>query len=387
MGPLATSRSLLLCALLAFCGHAAAQDYGNLRVLDTKVLEGPAGPGVTGALLSPDGSRVLRIHSGICLLAPAQIGSWAEMGCAEDARGIRPGGPEDMFWSPAGDRLLMPTVEDALTRFRDTDIEIFDPYSWSVTTLTDDGYEGSITKAPGGTLDFAAHWVDADTIAFLRYPLGDGMFSKEATPSLMLIDADGSNERTLLQFAPARLTAYAVAASADGRHLAYAAGDRDGGDASGIYVLDLNGGEPRRVAPMKSFVNPPAGLAFSADGSSLLVFSRGTAEDLLGGDANVLDLASGAVTPVAPNQKITAAAWAPTGSALAYVTFDPTKPNAPGGLFISPAPGRPGRLLIGGAFMTPFCCGRQPFTWASNNTMILGSIDPPIQSLFVQLGE
>ena len=64
----------------------------------------------------------------ICLLAPAQIGSWAELGCIENRTGrTRIRGPWDMRWSPDGDQLLMPTYTEAFQMFRDTDIAVFDP--------------------------------------------------------------------------------------------------------------------------------------------------------------------------------------------------------------------------------------------------------------------
>ena len=60
----------------------------------------------------------------------------------------------------------------------------------------------------------------------------------------------------------------------------------------------------------------------------------------------------------------------------------------PGGLFLAEAPGKPARLLIGGAFFPTVCCGQQPFTWASNDTMIIAQLGDRMGTvLFVRLGK
>ena len=60
----------------------------------------------------------------------------------------------------------------------------------------------------------------------------------------------------------------------------------------------------------------------------------------------------------------------------------------PGGLFLAAAPGKPARLLIGGGFFPTVCCGQQPFTWASNDTMIVAQLGDKMGTvLFVRLGE
>ena len=66
--------------------------------------------------------------------------------------------------------------------------------------------------------------------------------------------------------------------------------------------------------------------------------------------------------------------WSPTGSALAYITYDRTNADMPGGLFLAEAPGKPARLLVGGAFFPAVCCGQQPFIWASNDTMLIAQL-------------
>ena len=102
----------------------------------------------------------------------------------------------------------------------------------------------------------------------------------------------------------------------------------------------------------------------------------------------IIDVESGAVFPIAPGQPLAGAAWAPTASAIAYLTNNRENDTNPGGLFIASAPGEPGRLLIGERFNPSTCCGNEPFVWASNNTMLLGRAeDASTTVLYVQLGQ
>ena len=92
--------------------------------------------------------------------------------------------------------------------------------------------------------------------------------------------------------------------------------------------------------------------------------------------------------PVDSAQNLVGVAWSPTGSALAYITYDRTNADMPGGLFLAEAPGKPARLLIGGGFFPTVCCGQQPLIWASNDTMIVARLGDRLGSvLFVRLGQ
>ena len=321
-----------------------------------------------------------------CLLAPSQIGSWAKIGCAQSTPDNRPGEAADMFWSPAGNQLLMPTYTYALQHFRDTDIRLFDPATFTVRNLTDDGFEGSFLKGEGpANLDILAQWIDDDTIAFLRYAIPEGGFKQGASSSLMTIEVDGGDPQPAFEIAgKGRLLVWAMTVSADGKQIAYSVVDKDHADNAGIYLLNLGETSPKRVAAMSDIGKQPAGLAFSADGKFLLLL--GSTVD--GIDARVIDLASGEIVPVDPAQKIVGVAWSPKGSALAYITYDRTNADMPGGLFLAEAPGKPARLLIGGGFFPTVCCGQQPFTWASNDTMMMAQMGDKLGTvLFVRLGE
>ena len=383
-------RILVTIGLAAICGGASAQDYSGHRVIDTAVLNLMAGPVNTAALLSPDGSRLLHIGSDICLLAPAEAGAWKKTGCIKNRPDYEARAPEDALWSPRGDRVIMPTYVVGVLGLHDTDVRVLDRHTMTVTNLTDDGYDGSLPKSPASaSFDLIARWLDDDTILFLRYPIGTEAIGNSGSgwppPGLMTIMAAGGKPTELLTLPSAgHLHVYALAVSANGRRIAYSHDDRDNPGVAGIYVLDVGSAAPKRIAAMTQVGKPPAGMAFSADGDFLLLL--GPYDPDKGQTARVLDLATGKVVPVDATRAVAGVAWSPTGSALAYVTDGRTKANEPGGLFLANRPGEPGRPLLQGAFMPPVCCGRLPFIWASNDTMVLGNAAKHDAPLFVRLG-
>ena len=122
--------------------------------------------------------------------------------------------------------------------------------------------------------------------------------------------------------------------STDGKQIAYSVADKDDADNAGIYVLNLGEATSKLVAAMKDVGDPPVGLAFSADGKFLLLLGR-TAE---GTEAKTVDLASGKVAAVDAAQNVVGVAWSPSGSALAYITYDRNNAAMPGGYFLPTRP-------------------------------------------------
>lgn len=388
MTPTLRNFSMLVLGMsAALSGRATAQDYAGYRVLDAKVIENMwTSASQKAALLSPDGSRVLHLNGDeFCLLAPSQIGSWAKIACAQSTPENRPGEAADMFWSPAGSQLLMPTYFYGLQAFRDTDIRLFDPATFAVKNLTEDNFEGGFLKGQGpANLDVLTHWIDSDTIAFVRYAIPEGGIKQGGSTSLMTIEASGGDPHLAFEIASKPgFRVWAMTVSADGKQAAYSVADKDDADRAGIYLLTLGEATPKRIAAMRD-TGQPAGLAFSADGKFLLLLGRSAS----GVDAKIIDLASGEILPVDRVQNVVGVGWSPKGSALAYITYDRTNAAMPGGLFLAEAPGKPDRLLIGGGFFPTVCCGQQPFTWASNDTMIVAQLGKKIGTvLFVKLGQ
>jgi hypothetical protein len=384
-------RILVTIGLAAISGVASARDYSGYRVIDSATLDLMAGPVNTAALLSPDGSRLLHIGSNICLLAPAEAGAWKKAGCIKNRPDYEARAPEDALWSPRSGRVVMPTYVAGVLGLNDTDVQVFDPDTMTITNLTDDGYGSTLQKSPTPVnFDLIARWLEDDTILFLRYPIGKEAVGNSGSgwppPSLMTIAAAGGKPTELLTLPSAgRLHVHTLAVSADGRRIAYGYNDNDNPGVAGIYVLEVGRTAPKRVAAMTHVGKPPEGMAFSADGDFLLLL--GPYDPDMGQSARVLDVATGKVVPVDTNRTVAGVAWSPNGSALAYVTDNRTKANEPGGLFLANRPGEPGRRLLSGAFMPPVCCGRLPFTWASNDTLILGNAAKHDAPLFVRLGK
>ena len=93
----------------------------------------------------------------------------SELSCGEIERSI--GSTEDMFWSPGGTRLVMPTFTDAILAFRDTDIVVLDPETWTETNLSDDGFDDYIfggVPVQCGQVPAVARRRDADVRALRR---------------------------------------------------------------------------------------------------------------------------------------------------------------------------------------------------------------------------
>lgn len=380
----------LLAVVLGACWAiqpANAADYERMMAMSTTRLpDMMAGPSNTAALISPDGTRILHIGtSTICILDLTDAGSWERTFCREETAKTRPRGPEDMFWSPDGARLLMPNFAEAFFAFRDTDILVFDPNTFAITNLTDDHFEDGLMQRFSETANFdvSPRWVDEDTIAFLRYVIPEGGMTERSGAVLMTVDTAGGEPRQITKkLAADNVIITTLAVSPDGRQVAYAIDDRESVKGAGVYVVDLAEGTPHRIATGDDIGETPTGLAFSADGKYLLILEPKDQQI----DARVLDVESGAIFPVGDGEKVTGVAWSPTDAALAYIVWNGQAAEDPGGLYLSPAPGERGSRLVTGSFMPPACCGRQVFPWAANNTILLGRIEDMETVLEVKLG-
>jgi hypothetical protein len=351
----------------------------------TRLEDMMAGPGGTGALISPDGTRIFHVgSSNTCVLDLSDAGTWERTFCEKQSFDNRPKGLEDMLWSPEGGRLLMPTYDEAFFSFKDTDIEVFDPDTFEITNLTDDKFEGGLLRPSMVTsnLDVMPRWIDEGTIAFLRYVIPDGDMTKRTGAQLMTVDAAGGEPRQMgKQLAPDNILIYTLAVSPGGQQAAYVIPNIQETKGAGVYVVDLAEGTPRRIANASEIVESPTGLVFSADGEYLLIIEP--VDDIV--DARVLDLETGAVVRLGEGENVIGVAWAPTGAALAYIVWNGPDAETPGGLVIADAPGMEPTLLVVGQLMAPRCCSRQPFTWASNNTILLGRVEDHQTVLEVKL--
>ncbi len=134
---------------------------------------------------------------------------------------------------------------------------------------------------------------------------------------LYLVDADGRHRRRLTHSRRATSPAFAP----DGRRLAFIASE---GGTTNLYVLDLATGEERRLTAFTGDVQL-AGARWHPSGEQI-AFARFAADGTR--DVAVLDLATGAVTPVTNGTADDRGpVWSPDGTRLAYTSLRDGVPN------------------------------------------------------------
>lgn len=364
---------------------ALGADYVEATVKNVRVLDGVVTEDWFGSLvLSPDGTRVLRIETGKQCTYDLSADPASLVSCGELARFGR---AEELVWSPSGERLLMPTFSDAILARRDSDIVVLDPETWTTTNLTDDGFDDYLFGGPA-LLDTSGQWLDEDTLLFVRYDIPVDGLGARGQPAMVEMDIGGEVTEVFAPLAAGHGLAYSLALSKDRQRAAFVVDDPDDNPKlHGIHIYDIGGKAPRRLLGMADLGSlVPYSLSFSADGKYLLSL-RQHPEQNAGTIALVINLESGAVTLVsAPDRTVYGVAWSPTGSALAYVAAQPGDgPDDPGGLYISDPPDGPGRLVLAGPYEPPVCCGDQPFMWAANDTMVLRNLDEVEKPVLVEL--
>jgi hypothetical protein len=371
-------------ALLVLTGGLAspafAGDYDTLHVVGTTQLDIHGMVGRSSALLSPDGVRMFHVSRELCLFEIADTSPLPSIKCAESE--VRLIDPEDMFWSPDNSRLVVPTYNQAFIRMYDTDIVVLDPSTMSFTNLTDDGLDGTTLSHGPGNLDIAADWIDTDSLVFIRYAFPAEGLNGRKPSALMQLDIGGEPRVLFEPLSKGRAFAYGLDASPDGTRVAYVLDNLDNPDDAGIYLFEPGSKAPRQVA--KKAALGDAGIkstAFSADGRYLAVMRESRDIDV-GIMITIIDVETGALIEVTDEGKIGGMAWAPTGSAFAYVTFGN---DDPGGLYVVDAPGAPARQLLEGSFASPVCCALRPFTWGANDTMVLTNVADASRAVIVHL--
>ena len=236
------------------------------------------------------------------------IGTWVWLNLAAQGAGV--GGPaagaaqpyDDMWpaWSPDGRRIVFSST-------RDGDPEVY--------VMNADGSEPRrLTTTPGR--DAHPSWSpDGRTIAF-QSPRQDGH------TRLFLMNSDGGQQRPLTQN-----TGFCGVPvwSPDGKRIAYQCTEdlqRTGtGKPWQLFVIDVNGGAPRPLAPSSSNDQVPN---WSPDGKRIVFYSDRTGVNQLyvvavaGGEPAALTRSS---TPLGP------ASWAPDGRRILYRLGDHGQPN------------------------------------------------------------
>ena len=224
-------------AALFASGPAFAQGYANATIANVQILDGLVDKDTFGNrfILSPDGTRLLHlVSSELCLFDVTSVPA-SELSCGKIERSI--GSTEDMFWSPGGTRLVMPTFTNAILAFRDTDIVLLDPETWTETNLSDDGFDDYIFGGVPVQWDMVPRWLDDETLMFVRHEVPEAGMGARGLPALMRADIGGEITEV---FAPL----------ASGTALVYGLASRP--TASGLPSFSTFPTAPRKTASISS---------------------------------------------------------------------------------------------------------------------------------------
>lgn len=405
--PTQTIQALLNRAMTA-TAVGDAPNYADYELIDMQEFELIASFGRSGAHLSPDGTKFIHFDREICIYELRGT-SWQQDHCfAREEESLRMN-PEDMFWSPDGRYLTMSTYDHGLRLLYDTDIQILDLETDTVINLTDDGSETSLIRAFKGNFDLSPRWLDADTIAFIRYasiPIESeaSIGERLLPPAIYTVDVptDGTlHEPELLAAIPSPYPLSTYALTVDGRRgrAAFNFDTRNSGAAQGIWQVEFENNDLDPLFVVTDLRMVPLQLDYSRDGRYLLTFNQ-TPQGMLTmrtvstetGDLIEIDPrfptldAEGAPLDALRTPMVVAAGWSPRGSALVYVVRDPSaREDGPGGLYITRAPGEPGTRILEGRFYAPTCCQRMPIQWADNDIIMIGrGAEPGV--LLIQVG-
>ena len=275
-------------------------------------------------------------------------------------------------WSPDSTRLAV--TSQPLVTLTDTDLWVFDMTAETWLNLADDGFSGAIAGdaapfPPAGTIiDSQPVWSpDGTFIAVERTILGEqGQFNP---PNYALINSTTGEARELTPVPGTDSTGATTALdwSPDGSRLAAAVQHRTpDAEGDGVWLFDVETGEAQQLATLAQVeqalhtilpglemtgVGP---LFWSPDSTKLLLWAGNDAGTPIQVFPFVLDVESGAITPVPlpahPRDSETSrglrplqAAWSPDSSKLLVFTFglhpdedstslDPANTSVRGGL-------------------------------------------------------
>jgi hypothetical protein len=369
-------------------------DYAQYEVLDVQEFDLYAAPGRSAAHLAPDGTRFVHIQGeDMCVYRLVET-VWTQAFCfVIDARALRDS--EEMFFSPDGRYLTLPTYAEALQMVLDTDVRVLDVETGQIINLTDDGWDNDFfDDAYNGFLDLAPRWIDDDTLAFIRYTeLGP---DRPTTLGLYTIDlpVDGAipePQRIIEIPLMSNVQTYIMGSDLLRGRLAFNNDLRSESLLQGIWQVNVDGSDLRLVQPIRDYQLLPFHLEYAADGNYLLSFSAAISrvytttamtvvsiEDGVGIDIDPRfpQAVSGAGEQTQPQPYIVGAGWSPSGSALVYAVRDVLEPeNA--GLYITTTPGEPGRMILEGDYYGTTCCQLKPIAWAPNDVILIGRGSAP----------
>ncbi|MBK8023220.1 MAG: hypothetical protein IPK19_17785 [Chloroflexi bacterium] len=154
---------------------------------------------------------------------------------------------------------------------------------------------------------------------------------------------------------------------------------RDAGPDQGLWQIPFEKGEAEQLNSIPSSRNVPIRLEYSADGRYLMTFEMEPRQS--GMTVRIATTVTGELIDIDPQfpvmtEDMTApyimgAGWSPVGSGLVYAVRDPLD-DSKSGLYLTAAPGKPGKMILQGRFYGTTCCQRMPIQWAVNDLIMIG---------------
>jgi Tol biopolymer transport system component len=232
---------------------AISDAEGNrMNVLTGGSIEGSVWPQLfTRVSWSPDGERIAFAGGPGPLDATVedQIDIYVmQADGSQDEQLTELGDAADPVWSPDGDTIVF-------TRLRSPEGEPFRADLWSIDV--DGGEPTRLTEATDWQVDRPGSFTpDGSQLAFTRTTYEPGPVSLEETSAIEIIDADGSDQRTLIE------RGFDPAFSPDGEQVAFASDRDENGElcygdrcrlAGELDVASADGSDPMRLTETREF--------------------------------------------------------------------------------------------------------------------------------------
>ncbi len=372
--------AILFIVIPVFVTTAQDAEPPRYRVAEVIDLERMAGPAGTSAFLSPDGSRYAYFEPrSICLYSLPDNDEEACYAFNEEER-IRPN-VETVRWSRDGRYLAFQDI-DALRVFIDSDIRLLDVEAGELRNLTDDGYEGRLVLNMDEfdepvNVDIAVAWSDDNRLAVLRYPFEDPEQASATEMQIVIVDPEtGETELVRDWSLQQAFLYYSIAWGGDTIAVGRVPSNRSSG--GGVDLFNAETGQRDRVVRVSENLANIMSMQFSADGNYLLGYNPfyravfgGRLDEAEFDGLGVIQLSGGSDKRLNDDQFVIQAGFAPEGSAIAYIVQ--TRPGEEGGgLYIAPAPGEPGELILPMERLDgTTSLSQMHLTWAANNTIML----------------
>jgi Tol biopolymer transport system component len=344
-------------------------DWSNVALVGTTAIDRVAGPANTGAYLAPDGKKFAYLERNtLCVYEGETQGNCVDLD--DQVRGLD---SESIRWSP--DSRYLTFNENFFVMFVDSDIWVWDTVENKLTDLTDDGTdEVGVLQDTWTGVDLAGDWTDDGRILFLRYSRSDG---QHMPANIFTVTLDGEEEQlgTIQLSDPFNDPLSVYSLKVEGEQLVYVhAANREMPD-DGIWISNLDGSNARQIVHLPR-ERLPFAVDLSPDGRYVLVISYPPNDLKYTVDTSVaylVEVESGEIIPIDPKQFVSGAGWAPEGSGLIYLTFNPLETEREGAVYVATTPGEAGNMILDGRYAVPTSRWRQTLMWGANDTVLLAS--------------